>query len=600
MPLADFRLLSRNLLCYNDIDKQRRPGLAAKGLLEKGWMSCSSIPVVRLFAMLCTAIIFGAAGACSPDHYKADADKDVYKILDDKWHPNFGQQANYVIKDANTILSPTDIKLEAVPAAPESISLAQAVAIATANSRTYQSQKETLYLSALSLTGVRHDYEQQWFATIDGAYVNDSASEKDFSLHSNVGTQRDFLFGDGIEVGTTLAVDWVRFLTGDPRTTLGSVLTASATAPLLGAGTGKQKQETLIQTERQVLYDIRSFNRFRQSFVVDTVNSYYGVLQNKDSVTNAENNYKRVLESKDRLEMEAQAGRKTRMDVDEAQQNVLRAQDTLVRAQQDYERALDNFKIRLALPTDANIVLDQNELKALADIGVGVPGFTLDASVETALLRRLDLANSQDKIDDALRKVTLAADGLGPQLNVSAGVGYSSSPDNTQLERIQFNQGSYNLGFDADLPLDRKLQRNNYRRSLIDLQRQQRQYEGDVDTIKLQVREAYRLLIETADRYRIQKNSLDLARQRVESNELLLNAGRVTVRILLESQDALVQAENAVTAALVDHLDAKLSFYRDVGILQVKPDGMWAKQDIISEKLTNGNANESQKPEDNS
>jgi len=574
--------------------------LAAKGLLEKGWMSCSSIPVVRLFAMLCTAIIFGAAGACSPDHYKADADKDVYKILDDKWHPNFGQQANYVIKDANTILSPTDIKLEAVPAAPESISLAQAVAIATANSRTYQSQKETLYLSALSLTGVRHDYEQQWFATIDGAYVNDSASEKDFSLHSNVGTQRDFLFGDGIEVGTTLAVDWVRFLTGDPRTTLGSVLTASATAPLLGAGTGKQKQETLIQTERQVLYDIRSFNRFRQSFVVDTVNSYYGVLQNKDSVTNAENNYKRVLESKDRLEMEAQAGRKTRMDVDEAQQNVLRAQDTLVRAQQDYERALDNFKIRLALPTDANIVLDQNELKALADIGVGVPGFTLDASVETALLRRLDLANSQDKIDDALRKVTLAADGLGPQLNVSAGVGYSSSPDNTQLERIQFNQGSYNLGFDADLPLDRKLQRNNYRRSLIDLQRQQRQYEGDVDTIKLQVREAYRLLIETADRYRIQKNSLDLARQRVESNELLLNAGRVTVRILLESQDALVQAENAVTAALVDHLDAKLSFYRDVGILQVKPDGMWAKQDIISEKLTNGNANESQKPEDNS
>lgn len=550
--------------------------------------------------MLCTAIIFGAAGACSPDHYKADADKDVYKILDDKWHPNFGQQANYVIKDANTILSPTDIKLEAVPAAPESISLAQAVAIATANSRTYQSQKETLYLSALSLTGVRHDYEQQWFATIDGAYVNDSASEKDFSLHSNVGTQRDFLFGDGIEVGTTLAVDWVRFLTGDPRTTLGSVLTASATAPLLGAGTGKQKQETLIQTERQVLYDIRSFNRFRQSFVVDTVNSYYGVLQNKDSVTNAENNYKRVLESKDRLEMEAQAGRKTRMDVDEAQQNVLRAQDTLVRAQQDYERALDNFKIRLALPTDANIVLDQNELKALADIGVGVPGFTLDASVETALLRRLDLANSQDKIDDALRKVTLAADGLGPQLNVSAGVGYSSSPDNTQLERIQFNQGSYNLGFDADLPLDRKLQRNNYRRSLIDLQRQQRQYEGDVDTIKLQVREAYRLLIETADRYRIQKNSLDLARQRVESNELLLNAGRVTVRILLESQDALVQAENAVTAALVDHLDAKLSFYRDVGILQVKPDGMWAKQDIISEKLTNGNANESQKPEDNS
>jgi outer membrane protein TolC len=288
------------------------------------------------------------------------------------------------------------------------------------------------------------------------------------------------------------------------------------------------------------------------------------------------------------------------MDVDEAQQNVLRAQDSLVRAQQDYERALDNFKIRLALPTDANIVLDQDELKALADIGVGDPGFTLDAAVETALLRRLDLANTQDKIDDALRKVALAADGLGTQLDVTADIGYSSPSDNTQFEKLQFNQGNYNLGFEADLPLDRKSQRNTYRRALIDLQRQQRQYESDIDTIKLQVRDAYRLLIETADRYRIQKNSLDLARQRVESNELLLNAGRVTVRILLESQDALVQAENAVTAALVDHLDAKLSFYRDVGILQVKPDGMWAQQNTISNKPTNGNANESQEPENNS
>jgi hypothetical protein len=43
----------------------------------------------------------------------------------------------------------------------------------------------------------------------------------------------------------------------------------------------------------------------------------------------------------------------------------------------------------------------------------------------------------------------------------------------------------------------------------------------------------------------------------------------------LESEDALVQAENAVTQALIDHTLAKLSFFRDIGILEVKPDGMW-------------------------
>jgi hypothetical protein len=58
-------------------------------------------------------------------------------------------------------------------------------------------------------------------------------------------------------------------------------------------------------------------------------------------------------------------------------------------------------------------------------------------------------------------------------------------------------------------------------------------------------------------------------------NKVLLDAGRVTTRILLLSQDALLEAQNNVTRALIDHLDAKLSFYRDVGIMQVRPDGMW-------------------------
>ena len=42
------------------------------------------------------------------------------------------------------------------------LNLAQAVAIATAHNRDYQSQKEALYLSALGLTLERHKYARQW------------------------------------------------------------------------------------------------------------------------------------------------------------------------------------------------------------------------------------------------------------------------------------------------------------------------------------------------------------------------------------------------------------------------------------------------------
>jgi outer membrane protein TolC len=93
--------------------------------------------------------------------------------------------------------------------------------------------------------------------------------------------------------------------------------------------------------------------------------------------------------------------------------------------------------------------------------------------------------------------------------------------------------------------------------------------------VKLQVRQAYRQLEEAAERYRIQKNNLELAEKRVESTTLLLEAGRLTTRDVLESQDALLEAQNNVTDTLVAHSIAKLNLFQDVGILQVRPDGMW-------------------------
>jgi outer membrane protein TolC len=533
--------------------------------------------------VLHVATLFTAltVGGCNPDLSKNEADEAVYSIIDSKWGPDFGGRANYIVNDSNLPLGPNEIRISSSFSEPMMLSLSEAVKIATGNSRSYAAAKEALYLTALSLTGLRHEYERQWFATIDGTYFNNSDDIKEVSLESQGGFTQDFLLGDGIQVSTGLAIDWLRFLTGDPRTSLASVLSASIRAPILGNGAGKLAQEELIQADRDVLYEIRRFNRFRKEFVVSTINAYYGVLQSWDQVTNAENNYQRRVESQERLVMEAEAGRRTKIDVDEAQQNVLQAMDSLVRTRQSYEETLDAFKFRLGIPIDAEIELDQNELAVLESQGLTEPNFPVEEAVKVALARRLDLANSEDAIADSLREVKLAAEGLGIQLDVFAGVEYESTPD-TDFARIRFHEGIYDLGFEADLPLDRVNQRNAYRRSLINLERAKRQYAADVDTVKLETRENYRLLLETAERYRIQKNSLDLAEQRVESNKLLLDAGRVTVRIVLESQDSLLLAQNAVTAAFVSHLNAKLSFYRDLEVLEVKPDGMWQPGRVTS------------------
>jgi len=534
------------------------------------------LSVSIVFCLVGLAFVSG----CSREHYKTEADEEVYGILDAKWGEGLGSKANYRISDVAA--GPNDLAPGYTLPASGVLSLADAVAAATANNRDYQTQKEQLYLKVLSLTGQRHEFVRRWFGTIDAGYVSnrnedsDSYGEKLEVQGGSNKTQLGFsqLLADGAIISTNIAIDWVRFLTGDPRATLGSVLKANITAPLLRGSGRKIAQENLTQAERDALYQIRTFNRFRKTFVVSIVSDYYRVLQQRDAVTNAENDYQRVFESKERLEMEAEAGRKNPYEVDQAQQSLLQAGDSLVRTQERYEQLLDEFKVKLVLPTDAKIELDQNELKALAELGISQPDYTLDDAVETALNQRLDLATSREQVDDMARKVEVAADGLGAELNLTGGMTVNSTGD-TEYSRLRFHDGTYTLGLNADLPLDRKSERNAYRRALIALEQQRRAYENDTDNVKLGVRDAYRELQKAAQTYQIQMNSLALAQKRVESTTLLLEAGRVTTRDLLESQDALLTAQNSLTAALVNHVVAKLNFFRDIGVLQVKPDGMW-------------------------
>ena len=529
-----------------------------------------------LCGLLGVVVILGFVGACSTEHYKAEADKEVYKIITGKWKDGFGSKSNYIVSDSSVPASPNDITIEAAIPASGVMSLIQAVALATAQNRTYQRQKEELYLTALDLTLARHQFARQWFGTVDASYLRDSANEQ---VGYDAETGFSQLLADGAQISTSIAIDWVRFLTGDPDMSLGSVLGASITQPLLRGRGRKIAQENLTQAERNALYQIRLFNRYRKTFVVSIVNSYYRVLQQRDRVTNAENDYNSKVESRKRLEMEAVAGRKPNFEVDQAREGELRARDSVVQARQGYEQQLDEFKILLSLPTRADIELDQNELKALETIGVVKPDYDLDAAIETALAHRLDLANSADAVRDMERKVVVAADNLGVELNLIGSAGVHSTPE-TKVGRLQFHNGTYSLGLEADLPLDQKAERNAYREALIALEQRRREFQGDVDAVELDVRQAYRQLREYAERYETQKNSLELSKKRVESTTLLLQAGRVTTRDLLDSQDALLGAQNNVTAVLVDYAIAKLSFFRDIGLLQVRPDGMWEQADI--------------------
>jgi outer membrane protein TolC len=197
----------------------------------------------------------------------------------------------------------------------------------------------------------------------------------------------------------------------------------------------------------------------------------------------------------------------------------------------------------------------------------------LEYATAQALATRLDLKNSRDGVDDADRKIVVAENGLAGDVDLVASIGYQSQPGPPQSAQLRFNRGNYSVGLAISMPVDRLQERNALRQTQISRQAAGRNLDETQDDVILQVRRALRQLDQARESYETQKRSVALAERRVESTQLLLQAGRANQRDVLDSQQALVEARNALTNALVDHSVAVLQFQRDVGTLVVDEEG---------------------------
>ncbi|NOX97518.1 MAG: TolC family protein [Nitrospirae bacterium] len=521
------------------------------------------------------ALVLYASG-CSTAHYRQDADKETYRIIRQKQKEALNiNNSNFTIeqKKINPFGKP-EPKTEKGKRKIPILSLARSLEIAVKDSREYQSKKEDLYLAALDLTYQKYKWGPRFNGSLS-AGVTKQGNERYGTGGADFGLKQ--LLASGAEIGVDLGLDVLRYFTGDPRKSASSLLSLGIIQPLTRGAGRRIAQENLTQAERNVLYQVRSFARYQRTFTVQIATDYYRVLQQNDVVKNEFNNYQNLIESSKRSRLMAQAGRLPEFQVDQAKQNELRAKNRWIRVKEEDERLLDRFKITLGLPTDAQIILDESELTRLVRKGITSLGIQTEGAVKTALRNRLDLMNVRDQVEDAERQVLLAKNGLRTDVSLSLSADVNSAPP-TSMTDFRFQKGTYSTKLNVGLPLNRRQERNTYRKSLISLDRQKRTLFSFEDNIKLEVRQAYRRLLQAEESYNIQKLSVTLAAKRVESTTLLLQAGRVNTRDLLDSQEAFLEAQNGLIGALVDHTIARLEFWRDIGTLQVNEKGLWQEE----------------------
>jgi hypothetical protein len=316
----------------------------------------------------------------------------------------------------------------------------------------------------------------------------------------------------------------------------------------------------------------------------------------------------------------------TQLQLDQLDGQLTNARSTVVQSRTQYRNDLDAFKLQLGLPPDVVFVPDRRltagfrkvfedielwardpkrelpELERIAarlpnleDIDldgrscIGVFSAGNDDGLEDLMLaaerisfeNRLDLMNNRAQLYDAWRQIRVSANALQGVFNVQLTNQYLTPPTTTNPFAFVDQAKQFSLVINAELPLVRMAERNNFRTALINYQQARRTLQFQEDFIKNQLRGDIRSLQTVYLQYQFTKRLFVInARQKDQSFENIVappagatggtaaNAsGATQTNNLIQAQGQLISAENNLITFWYNYQTARLSVYRDLGTL---------------------------------
>lgn len=540
---------------------------------QQGW-------TIRLAALAAAAL-----AGCTPAQYARQADRDAYHTLREGWRFSLGSDPSFDVA-YKPYAPPKDqpdgsirVGDRAVPLRGEKViklTLDDCLQIALRNSRSYQTRKEELYATALALANSRRGWDLPLLSGTLSGQASRTRQERGDVVNSGAFlasptlTQR-LVYGTELTLG--LAVDLASDLLGWRSTTVGSLLNANVTQPLLRGAWRGLAYEQQYRAERDFLFSVLTYERFTQEFAVDILSRYYAVLQQRDELENERANIERLKETFALTQTLVRGGLRSRIEEDQAEQQLLNARVRFEVSQQSYQDALDRLKVALGLPVKARMEPAYPEaLDELNRIGPKPVPIEESDALTVAMLTRPDVLSRRAALRDAARDVEIATHAFLPQLDVTLDISAAGTPPR-KPERVQFHRHTRSAGVTFNYELDQTANRDAYWLSLITLDQTRRDYEQFVDELQLEIRRSYRSLAQSRRSYELQLRNVTLAKRRRKLAVLQQKEGQAAARDVLDAENDLRGAQNGLTAALVTYTTTRLRFLTALGLIRVDEKG---------------------------
>jgi len=339
--------------------------------LRLSFLSCLAKEKSRMVKIIVALVGIALVYGCQrPEDYIKQADDAAYAIIAAGQRQCGVDDEGFSISQARQRLRekllrdqhlPTVAAVRPDDGSVHQLSLLEALQVGAYNSREYQSQKEKVFRAALALDLEREEFRTTFNGLLSGLWSSDKRfGARESGVVGTVAGGMQRSFESGAAFAASVSLDMVRLLTGDRVFARGIVADTSISVPLLRGSDSEIVTEPLQQAERDVVYAIWEFERFRRRFAVQIASEYLLVLEQMNRVDTARDNYHRLRMSRRRARRLADAGRLPEIQVDQALQDELRARSNWVKAQQRSADAVDRFKLTLGLPTDARIRLKRD------------------------------------------------------------------------------------------------------------------------------------------------------------------------------------------------------------------------------------------------
>jgi outer membrane protein TolC len=437
-------------------------------------------------------------------------------------------------------VSPRELEIIAPRAAPEKLSLQEAVELAFQHSSSFRRTIQSMLIARSEWRLER----QLWDLGLSGGVTWAGQGETSESSGAELRLSYSIPTGASLSLAAELSL-----LDSEESA---QMLSASLRQPLLaGRGVASATYEGLRRARNSYRRALIAFFESRQNLIESVIGAYLAAVDGRRRSEIQAASVERTKQAVKDAELRLEEGQIVEIDLTRAQLSAASSENQAVLAQQGERDALDQLLLLLGLEVGGKPEL-------AAEVPYEPRAINLEEAIAQALGARTDLLLNRLGIDDLRAGLRIARSERLPSLDLTGGVSRSENGA---------AQDSWNVGLQISVPLGPAGERlkESVRRAEWALLVALREQEDLKQRVLLEVRSRVRATEAAEARVKIASDSVKVAEKNLQIATEMVNEGLVSNRDLVDAQDGVTNSEISLLDSKVSHYLARVGLQRVLG-----------------------------------